>query len=66
MTDDSSTDEAFQRIADERLWKILPARKKGEKKDKFVSRCMSSVSMNREFPNHAQRFAVCQSQASKK
>ncbi len=59
-------DELFQRIIDEQLVKILPKPKKGERKKNFLDRCMANTSMNEEFPDRAQRFAVCQSQAKKR
>lgn len=59
-------DAALQRIVDEGLEKVLPARRKGEDKKKFVERCMGNPKMNQEFPDRATRFAVCQRQAAKK
>ena len=38
----------------------LPKRKKGESHDDFVKRCMADPIMNREFPDAAQRRAVCE------
>ena len=35
---------------------------KEEKKSAFISRCMSDMVMTNEFPNVAQRVAVCESQ----
>lgn len=40
----------------------LPKPNKGESKDKFISRCMGSSTMNSEFPDQKQRAAVCYSQ----
>lgn len=40
----------------------LASPKKGEKQNDFVSRCMSSDSMGKEFPDNKQRTAVCMSQ----
>lgn len=40
--------------------------KPGEKEKDFVSRCMSSEQMKKEFPNKDQRLAVCFSQFKKK
>ena len=40
----------------------IPIPKKEEKKSEFMSRCMSNEVMNVEFPNVAQRIAVCQTQ----
>lgn len=59
-------DELYQRIKDEGLEKVLPRPKKDEKKKAFLDRCMGNPSMNEEFPDRAQRFAVCQSQAAKR
>ncbi len=66
MIDDPLLDDALQKIRDEGLEKVLPTRRKGERKDKFVTRCMGSETMNREFPDRAVRFAICSSQAGKK
>ncbi len=33
--------------------------RKGESKDAYISRCMSSEEMMKEFPRNEQRFAVC-------
>jgi len=41
----------------------LPERKKGEKRDEFVQRCMGDPTMVREFPDAEQRRAVCEKQA---
>ena len=35
--------------------------KKYERKDKFISRCISSKRMEKEFPRKKQRTAVCYS-----
>jgi hypothetical protein len=37
----------------------LPTPSKGEKEQEFVSRCMGSDVMNKEFPEQKQRAAVC-------
>lgn len=42
----------------------LPNRKKDEEKDSFVSRCMSSETMKKEYPNEKQRVAICIQQAT--
>lgn len=42
----------------------LPKRNKNEDKDKFVSRCMSSEVMKKEYPDNSQRVAICISQAT--
>jgi len=39
----------------------LPAPRGKEYKNHFISRCMRDPTMNREFPKHSQRLAVCQS-----
>lgn len=39
----------------------LPKPKKGENKDKFISRCVGNNSMNDEYPDNKQRVAVCNS-----
>jgi len=63
--EDRDLDEALQRIADEGLEKVLPTRRKGERRAKFVQRCMANPTMNEEFPSAGQRFAVCRRQADK-
>jgi len=35
--------------------------KKYERKDKFISRCISSDKMEKEYPKQKQRIAVCYS-----
>jgi hypothetical protein len=40
----------------------LPAPKKDEQKGDFISRCMGSKTMNKEFPDNKQRAAVCNKQ----
>lgn len=44
----------------------MPNPNKGEPKDKFISRCMGSDKMNKEFPRQDQRAAVCYSYWEKK
>lgn len=39
---------------------------KNEPTDKFISRCMSNETMQKEYPKQEQRVAVCYSQARKK
>ncbi len=39
----------------------LPKPKKGEKKDKWMERCMGNDVMNKEYPDNKQRFAICSS-----
>ena len=43
----------------------IPKPKKGETKEKFISRCMGSSVMNTEFPNDKQRAGVCYTQWKK-
>tara|TARA_B100002019_G_C21274915_1_gene604879 strand:+ start:9444 stop:10091 length:648 start_codon:yes stop_codon:yes gene_type:complete len=42
----------------------LPQRRSEEKRDKFVSRCMSDKKSKKEFPDSSQRLAMCLSNAS--
>lgn len=44
----------------------LPKPNKNEKEQEFVSRCMRSETMNKEFPDQKQRAAVCYSQYKKR
>ena len=44
----------------------LPTPKIDEKKSEFISRCIVDVTSKNEFPNVAQRIAVCQSQWDRK
>ena len=41
----------------------LPERKDGEAHEQFIDRCMGDAAMVGEFPDAAQRYAVCQRQA---
>jgi len=41
----------------------LPTRRKGEPREKFIERCMIDPVMQKEFPDPAQRYAVCRRQA---
>jgi hypothetical protein len=43
----------------------LPKRRSDESVDDFSSRCMADPKMRSEFPDEAQRFAVCRRQAEK-
>jgi len=43
----------------------MPDRRKGERRDDFVSRCMSSGEAKRDFPDDEQRLAFCMSRARK-
>lgn len=38
----------------------MPTRNQNENEEDFISRCMSDEEMKNEFPDEAQRFAVCQ------
>lgn len=40
----------------------LPYPKPNENEDQFISRCMADERMVTEFPDEAQRFAVCKRQ----
>lgn len=40
----------------------MPEPRDGEKEDDFVSRCMGDSTMNRDFKDQSQRYAVCQRQ----
>ena len=42
----------------------IPSRKKDEKKDAFISRCMSNETMKKDYPNQQQRVAICIQQAT--
>jgi len=42
----------------------LPERNEGETHDEFIARCMGDAAMIREFPNAAQRQAVCEQRAT--
>jgi hypothetical protein len=44
----------------------LPSPDKGQRQGDFISSCMSSETMKREFPDHKQRLAVCYSQQERK
>lgn len=37
----------------------MPTKKEGEKRDEFISRCMSDEQMKKEFKDREQRIAVC-------
>ena len=37
----------------------LPTKKPNEQREKFIRRCMGDAVMNKEYPNKAQRLAVC-------
>ena len=42
----------------------IPSRKKNEDKDAFVSRCMGSEVMKKDYPDQKQRVAICIQQAT--
>lgn len=44
----------------------IPKPKKYERKKKFIGRCASNKTMNKDFPKTKQRIAVCYSQWRKK
>lgn len=37
----------------------LPTKKPNEQREEFIRRCMSDAVMNKEYPNKAQRLAIC-------
>ena len=41
---------------------VMPTPEKGEKGDDFLSRCMANPTMTKDYPDNAQRYAVCQAQ----
>lgn len=44
----------------------IPQRRKDEQRDKFITRCMSDTTMNKEYPDNGQRYAICNRQSSTK
>lgn len=40
----------------------IPKRKQDESKQKFITRCMSNPTMNKEYPDSSQRYAICMGQ----
>ena len=44
----------------------LPKPRKNEKKDDFISRCMSNAESKKDFPDTDQRLAVCHTQWRRK
>lgn len=40
----------------------LPKPRSTENRDDFVNRCMGDTTMNNDFPQNGQRFAVCLAQ----
>ena len=54
-------------LAEEQQAFVMPSPDKGEKGDDFLSRCMANPTMTKDYPDNAQRYAVCQAQlASRK
>ena len=49
-------------ITDESKTFVMPSPDKGEKGDDFLSRCMANPTMTKDYPDNAQRYAVCQAQ----
>lgn len=43
----------------------IPKPEAGESQDDFISRCMGDSTMNSDFPDNAQRYAVCIDQVKK-
>ena len=43
----------------------LPTPQGSETDQEFLDRCMGNPTMNNDFPDNAQRYAVCQSQLDK-
>jgi hypothetical protein len=44
----------------------LPKRKENERRKPFILRCMADDTMNAEYPDERQRFAVCLTQSDAK
>ena len=44
----------------------LPTPKKNQKEKDFIASCMGSETMNKEYPNQKQRYAICLSQFNRK
>jgi len=42
----------------------MPTPNPEETKDEFIQRCIANPTMNSEYPDNAQRYAVCQAQWS--
>ena len=42
----------------------IPKAKENEDKSDFMSRCMGNSTMNKEYPDNKQRYAVCMSKAT--
>lgn len=49
-------------ITDQSKGFVMPSPDKGEKGDDFLARCMANPTMTNEYPDNAQRYAVCQAQ----
>jgi len=44
----------------------IPSPDKGDSKKKFLERCMANPTMNKEFKDSSQRYAVCQTKWKEK
>ena len=44
----------------------LPTPRKNQKEKDFIASCMASETMNKEYPNQKQRYAICLSQFNRK
>src|SRR5690606_26105161 len=51
-----------RRPTKEAIWVPLPKPNDGETKDEFIDRCMADETMQEEFPDESQRYAVCLAQ----
>ena len=59
----ANLNDPIRKIFDEDLEKVLPKPRPGEDRKKFRERCLADPKVNEEFPESAQRFAVCSRQA---
>jgi hypothetical protein len=44
----------------------IPSPKPNQEEDSFISSCMSSETMTKEYTNQKQRYAICKSQFDRK
>jgi len=44
----------------------IPSPQKNQQEDQFISSCMSSETMKKEYSNQKQRYAICKSQFDRK
>lgn len=44
----------------------IPTPRKNQEEDSFISSCMSSETMMKEYSNQKQRYAICKSQFDRK